>query len=414
MEADIKNNLSNPKQLEYLYRRNKTLFKKAFDKAYPEVQNNLTAQIWKERLDYGHNEIYWGTKNEILIVIIISLIAGLIAKIPDFTGINPEYFYTRNISFVVLPALTAYFIWKYTLQLKKILIISAILFLSAVYINILPNNYLSDTLILASIHMSLFLWAVLGFAFAGEKYHSYQKRIEFLRYNGDLIVITTVLLIAGGILSGVAIALFGLIDIQIEEFYFTNIAIWGLAAIPVLGTFFVQTNPHLVKNVSYIIAKVFSPLVLIMLVVYLGAIIFIGKDPFIDRNFLILFNILLIGVTALILFSIAEGTKDEENKIGVVLLFMLSFVTIIVNGIALSAIIFRISEWGITPNRLAVFGGNLLILINLAIITYRLFKSVKKADEIVNIENSIAAFLPIYVVWAVVVAFLFPIIFGFK
>lgn len=66
----------------------------------------------------------------------------------------------------------------------------------------------------------------------------------------ELIVMTTILLIAGGILSGVTIALFGLINIQIEEFYFTNIAVWGLAALPVLGTFFVQTNPHLVKNVS--------------------------------------------------------------------------------------------------------------------------------------------------------------------
>ncbi|MEX2568811.1 MAG: hypothetical protein WD431_22910, partial [Cyclobacteriaceae bacterium] len=38
-------------------------------------------------------------------------------------------------------------------------------------------------------------------------------------------------------------------------------------------------------------------------------------------------------------------------------LLLLSAVTIIVNGITLSAILFRISEWGITPNRAAVLGG---------------------------------------------------------
>ena len=96
------------------------------------------------------------------------------------------------------------------------------------------------------------------------------------------------------------------------------------------------------------------------------------------------------------------------------LLFALSIVTVIVNGIALSAIVFRISEWGITPNRLAVLGGNILMLINLLIATYRLYKTIKDSNEIEKVENSIAFFLPIYGAWTLVVTFVLPVVFKFR
>ncbi len=96
------------------------------------------------------------------------------------------------------------------------------------------------------------------------------------------------------------------------------------------------------------------------------------------------------------------------------MLFVLSVVTIVINGIALSAILFRISEWGITPNRLAVLGGNILILINLLLVTFRLFKAIKNDNEINKVENSIASYLPIYSLWTILVTFVFPIIFYFK
>jgi hypothetical protein len=128
----------------------------------------------------------------------------------------------------------------------------------------------------------------------------------------------------------------------------------------------------------------------------------------------LVFNALLIGVMAIIVFSIAETTKTSDSKIGRLLLLALSIVTIIVNGIALSAILFRITEWGITPNRLAVLGGNILILTNLLIVSYGLFKALKDESELENVERSIASFLPVYSAWTIVVTFVFPVLFSFK
>src|SRR5690606_17146889 len=99
---------------------------------------------------------------------------------------------------------------------------------------------------------------------------------------------------------------------------------------------------------------------------------------------------------------------------GVWVLLMLSVVTVVVNGIALSAISFRISEWGITPNRVAVMGGNVLMLVHLLIVTVMLYKSATRKAAITEVGRSIVLYIPVYFVWTVVVVFLFPLIFGFE
>ena len=119
MIEQIKSSLDNPNQLEKLYRENKTAFKKDFNSLYPDIKENTTAKIWNERLNFESDEISWGTKNELVFVIIASLIAGFIAKLPQFFGFDEEFFYPRNIAFIVFPLLSAYFAWKKNVSTKK-------------------------------------------------------------------------------------------------------------------------------------------------------------------------------------------------------------------------------------------------------------------------------------------------------
>jgi hypothetical protein len=200
----------------------------------------------------------------------------------------------------------------------------------------------------------------------------------------------------------------------VEDFYFQYIVTWGLAASPIVGTYLVRTNPQLVNKVSPVIAKVFTPLVLVTLVAYIVAVIRTGKDPYNDRDFLLIFNLLLVGVMAIILFSVAGSSRSANSNIGTFLLLSLSIVTVAVNGITLSAILFRISEWGITPNRLAVLGSNILILTNLLMVTYRLFRITGNRNQIEHVEKSITSFLPAYCLWTILVTFVFPLLFNFK
>jgi hypothetical protein len=411
---DILTNIDNPKELEKLYRNNKAAFKTEFNLLYPELKDKKLADFWSERLNYESSEISWGSNKELTFVIIASLLSGVIAKLPVLLNINEQLFYQRNIGFIIFPLLTSYFIWRKGLSIKKILIAAVAFLIALIFINLLPADNKSDTLILSCIHLPLFLWAVLGFSYAGDNIRSCPKRLDFLRYNGDLVIMTTLLGIAGAILTAITIGLFSAIGLNIEKFYFDYIGIFGLAALPIVATYITQTNPQLVNKVSPVIAKIFSPLVLIMLVVYLTAILFSGKDPYNDRDFLMVFNFLLTGVMAIIIFSVAETFKKNGNRTGRFILLALAIVTVIVNGIALSAILFRISEWGITPNRLAVLGSNILILTNLLTITFRLFKNISKKTDLSEVENSISMFLPIYILWTIIVTFIFPLIFHFK
>ena len=414
MRNEILDHIDNPKQLEKLYRNNKTAFKTEFNLLYHELAENKLAQYWNERLNYESAEISWGSNKELLFVIIIALIAGIIAKLPSLLNINSELFYSRNIGLIIFPMLATYFIWRNTPSLKKIVVIGLLFLIAVIFINQLPADNTSNTLILSCIHLPIFLWAVLGFIYIGDNIKDQQKRIDFLRYNGDLVIISGLILIAGAMLTGITIGLFSVIGLDIKEFYFNYIVIFGLAAVPILGTYITQTNPHLVDKISPVIAKIFSPLVLITVTVYLAAILFSGKGLQIDRSFLMVLNLLLIGVMAIILFSVSATTKKNVNPLGNLILFALSIVTAIVNGIALSAILFRISAWGITPNRIAILGVNILMLINLFMVAFQLFKTVSRKSDIRAVENSIAIFIPIYILWTIIVTFIFPLLFSFK
>jgi hypothetical protein len=412
MRAEILNNSKDPRELEKLYRSDKSHFKQEFVKLYPELKGHLLADFWNERLNHENDDVNWGSRKELSLIIVGSLIAGLIAKLPAIFSLNAEFFYPRNIGFIIFPLLTAYFAWRHKLPPAKIYLVMFANFAGLLFINLFPDFRKSDTLTLSCIHLLLFLWSVLGFAFVEGLNNQMDNRLKFLKYNGDLVVMVALMLIAGGIMTGITIGLFSLIGFHIEEFYFQNIAVFGLAAAPLIGTYLTQTNPQLVGKVSPVIAKLFSPLVLIMLVAYLSAMVYSGKNPYNDREFLLIFNALLIGVMALIFFSVSEASGKGKAQIWV--LFFLSAITIIVNSVALSAILFRISAWGFTPNRTAVLGGNTLILLNLVMVTTNLFKALFKRTEIGEVGKAIAVYLPVYVIWTFIVTFLFPFIFGFK
>jgi len=414
MRDKILNHLDDTEQLEKLYRSDSPTFKQAFFLIYPDIQENKLAQFWHARLNFERSEISWGKKNDWIFIIVASFLAGLIAKIPAIFNIKPEFFYMRNIGFIVFPALASYFIWKRNAPIPRILFTAMAFMIAAVYMNLLPDLPNNDTIILACLHLPFLLWALMGINYIGLDLRNNESRLDFLRFNGDFLILSGILVIVGALFTAIVIGLFKAIGIKIEDFYFNYLAVFAGAALPIMSTFLTQSNPSLVNKVSPVIAKITSPIVLLMLIFYLGAVLFSDKDPYNDRNFLLVFNLLLLGVMAIILFSLAETSKGHENPWSLMILFALSLLTLVVNGIAFTAILFRISEWGITPNRLAILGANFLMLANLVFIAFRLFNRVFRKDEKSKVENAIANFLPIYIFWAIVVVFIFPILFNFR
>ena len=158
---------------------------------------------------------------------------------------------------------------------------------------------------LACIHLILFSWSILGFAFVGNRPERYDKRIDYIRFNG-LGGHDQYHPHGGALFSARHIGLFRLIDTGAEQFYLRYVVPLGLSASLSGQPYLVQVNPRLVSNISPVIAKIFTPLLLVTLVIYLVLVIVTGNDPFHDRRFLFYFNVLLVSVIALIHFSIAE------------------------------------------------------------------------------------------------------------
>ena len=414
MNDDILSNIDNPRQLETLYRSNKTTFKVAFDALYPQLRDKPLAEVWHQRLNYGIDDSLWGTPAERVLVVAASLVAALLAQVPKLLSLDQEVFYSRNIGFIVFPLLIAYFAWTNRITWKTGAWLAGAILFALVFINSLPQGSSSDTLILSCIHLPLWLWSLLGFTFGGARLNGGVNWLGFLRYNGELAVMTALLLIAGGLTTALTLGLFKLIGWHIETFYFNYVVVCGLAAVPIVATFLTQTQPALVNKVAPVIANLFSPVALVMLIVYLAATVFSGKDPYHDREFLLIFNALLIGVMALIFFSVSGSTPTSKNPAQLLVLLLLSVVTVVVNGIALSAVLFRIAEWGLTPNRAAVLGANVLMLAHLLYMGVRLFGAMTRKTDLSLVGKSMAVFLPIYSAWSALVAFLFPLLFGFK
>jgi hypothetical protein len=258
------------------------------------------------------------------------------------------------------------------------------------------------------------MWCVFGLIYIDFNIKDQRKRIEFIRHNGDLAILGAIILIAGGALTGITVLLFHAIGINIEMFYFNNIVLIGLVSAPIVTTYIIENFNTLTDKFASIVASLFSPLVLFTLVVYLIAIIFSAKDPYNDRNFLLIFNIMLIGVMGIIVFSISETSIYAKQNFNRMVLLILSIITLIINLIALSAIFYRLSKYGLTPNRLAILVSNILIFGNLILITIDLFRINLKKSEPDKVELTISKYLPVYLLWIMIVVFGFPIIFGLK
>jgi hypothetical protein len=410
MKNRITENLSNPGKLEQLYRSNPASFTEAFNSIYPEIQSDLSAQIWHERLRDFSEEITWGLAKDWLFVAFIALLAAFFMQVPSIFSVVKDIYFARNTAFIFMSGIAVYFAWKQGLHVRQLIFPALIFFASLLYVNVLPVNSVSDTLFLVFIHLPI----LVGHVFSGADISMSEKRIDFLRFHGDLLVMGAVIMLAGGLFSALTIGLFTLIDLHIEHFYSQYIVVSALPAVPLLATLLVQQNPTLVSKISPVIARIFTPLVTLMLIVFLLAFIYSGKDPFNDREFLLIFNGILIGVMALLLFSISESTKDSASQFQRISLVVLAFLAIIDNGIALSAIAFRLIELGITPNRLAVLGSNILVLLNLIWVTKQLLGLIGGQKNLSDVEASMTRFLPYYAIWAAIVSFVFPLLFSFQ
>jgi hypothetical protein len=408
----ILNNLKQPEVLEQKYQDAPDEFEKEFKEAFESNSDSETLKVWNARLSY--RPLTSSHKASIGLVILLCLVAGLFAKAPSFLPIEDDWYYPRYIPLVVITCVILYFIkTAETILTNHQAVITGIV-LSSFYLSALPHNTDSASITMALIHIPLFLLTLLAVSFMAENWRSVAARLNFIRYLGEMGIYSALIILGGMVLTGITFALFNMIGLSIEKWYIEYIVVLGLVSSPVVATYVFDSIQNRQSKIAPILSNVFAPLFLLTVVAYLVATIYQGKSPFTDRDFLITFNGLLVVILALTIFSISGKKRTSAVKLSDYINVSLVTATLIINVVALSAIIFRWAEHGVTVNRVVVTGANILIFVHLILILRHYYSHLKHGDGIERLEVAIARYLPVYTAWSLIVAIVIPIVFQFE
>jgi len=97
--------------------------------------------------------------------------------------------------------------------------------------------------------------------------------------------------------------------------------------------------------------------------------------------------------------------------------------TLLVNVVALAAIVFRWAEYGLTVNRVVVTGANIIIFVHLIILLWQYFCYLRSADDVDNsgaekavakLEPTIANYLSVYTMWSLVLSVILTLVFWYQ
>jgi hypothetical protein len=163
-----------------------------------------------------------------------------------------------------------------------------------------------------------------------------------------------------------------------------------------------------------VLTRLFTPLFALSLLAFLGTMIFTGRGVDIEREALIVFDLVLVLVLGLLLYSISARDPDAPAGGFDWLLVLLLVSGLAADAFALTAITSRITEFGFTPNRVAALGENVILLVNLAWSTVLYVRFLRGGGSFASLERWQTAYLPVYPIWAAIVVLAFPPLFGFR
>jgi hypothetical protein len=137
-----------------------------------------------------------------------------------------------------------------------------------------------------------------------------------------------------------------------------------------------------------------------------------GRGIDIERNALIAFDLLLVLVLGLLLYSISARDPHASPGAFDLVLVVLLLSALVADVVALAAIAARISEFGFTPNRVAALGENIILLVNLGWSARLYLAFVRNRGSFAALERWQTGYLPVYSIWAAIVVIAFPLVFG--
>ncbi|MFL5538677.1 MAG: permease prefix domain 1-containing protein [Longimicrobiaceae bacterium] len=402
----------------------------AIDALTREFAREHSERLWKQLVLSGDGweggaepAAAYGSR-KMWVALVLAVAAAVAMKLPALFGIafdpDQSLFYPLNLSFFTLPFIAAYFAWERPLPSSGRLALAAAFALAAVAVNAFPfpsgagNTPAGDTQVLTIIHLPIALWLAVGVAYVGGRWRGNERRMDFVRFTGELFIYFVLIALGGGVLIGMTFALFRAIGIDAGPLVGGWIVPCGIAAATVVASWLVEAKQSVIENMAPVLTRIFSPLFALLLLGFMGTMVGTGRGIDVQREILIVFDLLLVVVFALLLYSFSA--RDHLARPGLNDWVQLTLVgtALVVDLVALWAIGSRISEFGSTPNRVAALGENLVLLVNLAGSAFLYARFLRGRVAFSRLLHWQTTYLYVLAGWAAVVVFLFPLLFGFR
>ena len=389
------------------------------DQFLATTQNSMLSE------DRSSDNVAVSKPRDMLIAVILAIASAIAIKIPALFGENPfaeqvpgediSRFYFRNLSLFVLPILAAYCMWRTRPTLQAGICITMCFLFAAFIANIYPFSPFGSTEVLTGIHVPIFLWGAVGIAYIGGDWRSVRKRVEFILFSGEIFICYVLIALGGMTFTITAALLFAAIDVDIQGF----IAYWlipcGASGAVLIAAGIVNFKGSRFGTIAPVLARVFTPLFTILMLIFVGVIAITGNEIRADREILIVTDLLLVVVTGLVLYNVSAQNTDKPPGLLDAVQVVLIVTTLVVDLAMLWAIAGRISDFGWSPNKAAALAGNFILFVQLAGSAWfscsRYFSSQRSSVLILRWHMAYLGILPI---WAMILVTCFPPIFSFS
>ncbi|MBI3111156.1 MAG: hypothetical protein HYZ01_06245 [Ignavibacteriales bacterium] len=390
----------------------------ALDALSREFAREHSERLWKQLvvLPSDVEEQGVGVRSDAFIVFGIAVAAAMLLKLPELFGMRLQEdaaFYARNASLFVLPLLTGYFAWKRGLGTKTVVWLAVVFIAAGLFANVYPFAPHGYTEVLTVLHLPIALWVVVGIAYAGGRWLEVAGRMDFIRFSGELFIYYVLIALGGGVFTGFLVMMFQTIGINAEWFIQSWLIPCGAAGAVLVASWLVEAKQSVIENMAPVLTRLFTPFFTILLVTFLVTLVVTGRGVSIERELLIAFDLLLVVVLGLLLYSVSA--RDAQLPPGAfdVMQVVLVVSALLADAVALWAISARITEFGFTPNRVAGLGVNIILLVNLAWSALLYVRFLRERGPFTDLERWQTNYLPVYAVWAAIVVIIFPPVFGY-
>ncbi len=384
-----------------------------------EFAREHSERLWKQLVLTGDTDspvAATRSRRDLLAMVICAAGAALSIKVPELFGMTFEddgAFYGRNFGLFALPWLAAYLAWRRQARPALIAVLVALFAVGVVAANAYPLEDDSQSVILTGIHLPIALWFVVGLAYVADDWRSSRRRMDFIRFTGEWFVYFTLIGLGGGVLIAFMYGTFEAIGVAPEVFITEWLLPCGVVTAVVVAGWLVEAKQSVVENIAPVLTRLFTPLFTAVLLSFLVAFGVTRAGIDIEREALILFNLLLVVVLGLLLYSISA--RDPLAPPG---LFDRLQIALVVSALAIDVLVLleitgRITEYGTTPNKAAALGENVILLANLAWSAWLMLGFLRRHRPFAALERWQTGYLPVYAAWAWIVVLVFPPLFNF-